>query len=94
MRRSIDPVQRPARCGEGVDPALDLGIFHQGRSVMGLDPRVDDQWTAAPPVLLVDERIDSFDVGRGIGPGECDPEEVSKIPRRELAVIDDHDQGE
>src|SRR5271165_5712377 len=61
---------------------------------MGLDPRVDDQWTAAPPVLLVDERIDSFDVGRGIGPGECDPEEVSKIPRRELAVIDDHDQGE
>ena len=69
-------MQRTSRRGESVDPALDLGIIHQWRSVMGLDPRVDDEWTAAAPVLLVDERIDSFDVGRGVGPCEGDPEEV------------------
>ena len=68
-RRSIDPVQRPARRGKGVDPAFNLGLFHQGRSVMGLDPRVDHEWTAAPPARGFGVRpIRGFGV-RGFGPG-------------------------
>ena len=91
---SVDSMQRPAGRGQGVDPTLDLRILFEWRSVLGLNGRVDDEWTATAPVLLVDERIDAFDVCRGIGASECNPKEVPKIPGRELAVIDNHDQRE
>ena len=63
VRASVDPVQRTAGRGQFVDPALDLGIIDQRRSVVRLDPRVDDQRAGAAPVLLVDEGTDSLDVG-------------------------------
>ncbi len=70
-------MQRTARRGQLVDPALDRGIIDQGRSVVRLDPRVDHERARAAPVLLVDERADALDVGGRIGAGEGDPEEVS-----------------
>ena len=56
--RAADRRARPAR-----RPALDLGIIDQGRRVVRLDPRVDDQRAGAAPVLLVDEGPDPLDVG-------------------------------
>ena len=47
------PVERPPGGGEGVDPPLDLGVVHQRRGVVGLDPGVDHERARAAPVLLV-----------------------------------------
>ena len=52
---SIDSVQRTARSGQGVDAPLNRGIVHQGRSVVRLDSRVDDEGAGTAPVFLVDE---------------------------------------
>ena len=85
-------MQRTAGRGQLVDLALDHGIIDEGRSVMRLDPGVDDQGAGAAPVLFVDKGPDSLDVGGRIGPGESYPEEVAFIPGGEFAVVHNHDQ--
>jgi hypothetical protein len=40
---SVDAVERAVRGGQLVDSPLDLGIVDQGRSVVRLDPRIDDE---------------------------------------------------
>lgn len=90
--RSIDPVQRLARCGDGVNPTLDLRVVHEWRRMVRLDPGVDDERARASPMLLEDRGADSFDVRRGVGSGEGDPEEVIEVPRGEIGIVDDHDE--
>ena len=46
---SIDPVQRAARRGQGVDAPLDLGVIDQRRGVVRLDPGVDHERAACSP---------------------------------------------
>ena len=92
--RSENPVQRPPRRGQGVDPSLDLGVVHQRRGVVRLDPGVDHQRAPASPVLLIGEGADPVHVGRRVRAGERHPEQVLERPRRELAVVDQDDQRE
>ena len=91
---SDDPVQRPAGRGELIDSTSHVWVFDQRRSVMRLDASVDHKRPRAAPVLLIGEGSDTIDVGGGIRPRKRHPQPVVERPRRELAVIDDDDEGE
>ena len=82
------------RRGHCIHAPFDRRIVHQRGGVTGLDPRIDHQRPGASPVLAVDEGADALDVGGGIRSGERHPEEVADVPRGEVAVVDDDDEGE
>ena len=61
---------------------------------MRLQASIDDQRTAAAPMLLLNKSIDAVDIGRRVGPRERDPQEVGQRPGGKIAVIDDDNQWE
>ena len=61
-----DAVQRPPASAQAVDPPAHVGVFHQGRRVVRLRPRIDQQRAPATPVLVLDEFTHAGDIGRGV----------------------------
>lgn len=55
-------MQGSAALTETVDAALDCRIPLQGWCMMRLDPRINDDWTATAPVLVLDEAADTVHV--------------------------------
>ena len=67
--------------------ALDLGVVHQRRGVVRLDPGVDHQRARAAPVLLIGEGADPVDVGRRVRAGERHPEEIAAADRAANSAV-------
>ena len=94
MARSVDPVQRPARGGQGIDPALDLGVVDQRRGVVRLDPGVDHQRAVQPQCFCsMNAPMPSMSAA-GFERVNVTQRKFRSSPGGELAVVDDHDQRE
>ena len=59
---------------------------------MRFDSGVDDKTSSAAPVFMIGELPDALNVGRWIAAREDNPQKIVKRRRRELAVINQHDQ--
>src|SRR3974377_2408469 len=88
-----DPMQRAARCPEGIHPLLDLGIVHHRGCMVGFAPRIDDEGSSTPPVLTVHAAPDTVTVGGRVGAGEGNPQEVVEGAGNELTIVDHHHEG-
>src|SRR5262245_1145926 len=71
-------MQRPAARRERINATRNIGISHERRRMMRLEPRIDHQRTTAPPVLVFDKGVNPVDVGRRIRARERNPQEVTE----------------
>ena len=82
-----DVVEGATRFAEVVDAAGDVGVFDEGRGVVGFEAGVDEEGAVAAPVFVVDEAVDAVDIVGGVGAGEGGPEEIIEGAGGEVAVV-------